>query len=93
MIVLINSDRKAFFFFMATNICLAVFVWLCLPETRRVALEEVDVLFGGQNHQEKGGNILDVADPHHAQLGVDNTQGGSDKIAPVVHHDETSEIR
>ncbi|RDW76988.1 hypothetical protein BP6252_05041 [Coleophoma cylindrospora] len=89
-----NCGLKAFFFFMSTNMCLAAFVWLCLPETRKVALEEVDVLFGGQNHQEKGGNILDVADAHHAQLGVDNVVGTDDKIAPVVHHDETSrEIR
>lgn len=70
---------------MSTNICLAFFVWFLIPETKHVPLEEVDVLFGGQNHTEKGGDLLHVDDPHHAHLGVDNVVGGdSDKIAPVV---------
>jgi hypothetical protein len=31
-----------------------------------VALEEMDVLFGGVNHVEKGGDQLGIKDPHHA---------------------------
>jgi hypothetical protein len=73
---------------MTTNICLAFFVWFLIPETKHVPLEEVDVLFGGQNHTEKGGDLLNVDDPHHATLGVDNVIGNSDKISPVVRHQE-----
>jgi len=54
-----------------------------IPETRGVALEEVDVLFGGANHTEKGGDLLHVEDAHHAQLGVDNVN--LDTIEPVGH--------
>ena len=47
-------------------------MWFLIPETKKVSLEEIDVLFGGSNHVEKGGNLLHVQDAHHANLGVDN---------------------
>jgi Sugar (and other) transporter len=47
-----------FYFFAGVNACLAVFVWLMIPETRRVALEHMDTLFGGADHVEKGETIL-----------------------------------
>ena len=76
---------------MTCNICLALFVWFFIPETKHVPLEEVDVLFGGQNHTEKGGDLLNVDDPHHANIGVDNLYGvDSDKISPAVRYDEHS---
>jgi hypothetical protein len=79
---------------MTTNICLAFFVWFLIPETKHVALEEVDVLFGGQNHTEKGGDLLNVDDPHHAHLGVDNRipMGDQDKISPAVRQIPQEEI-
>lgn len=58
---------------MTCNILLAIFVYFLIPETKGVHLEEVDVLFGGANHTEKGGDLLHVEDPHHAHIGVDNT--------------------
>jgi hypothetical protein len=74
---------------MTCNICLAFFVWFLVPETKHIALEEIDVLFGGQNHTEKGGDLLNVEDPHHAQIGVDNViSSDSDKISSVVRHEE-----
>ena len=76
---------------MTCNVCLAFFVWFLVPETKQIALEEIDVLFGGQNHTEKGGDLLNVDDPHHANLGLENNIGGdSDKIAPVARHHEQS---
>lgn len=51
---------------MATNILLAVFVFFCVPETKKVALEEMDHLFGGVNQIEKGAGIM---------FGGDDTQG------------------
>jgi MFS family permease len=68
---LTNTGLKCLFFFMAMNVVLAAFVYFFIPETKGIALEEVDVLFGGQNHVEKGGNILGVQDAHHASLGTD----------------------
>ncbi len=62
---------------MAINFCLAAFVWFFIPETRRIALEEMDTLFGGSNHVEKGGDLLHVEDAHHAQLEM-NTPGVDD---------------
>lgn len=53
---------------MSANIVLVIFVWFMVPETKRVSLEEIDVLFGGQNHIEKGGDLLNVEDPHHAHI-------------------------
>lgn len=44
----------AFYMFAGINICLAVFVWFVVPETKNVPLEEIDVLFGGSNHVEHG---------------------------------------
>jgi hypothetical protein len=32
----------------------------------------MDVLFGGANHIEKGGDLMHVEDVHHAHLGSDN---------------------
>ncbi|KAI1846650.1 hypothetical protein JX265_009047 [Neoarthrinium moseri] len=63
---LANTGLKCLFFFMAVNVCLAAFVFFFLPETKQVPIEEIDVLFGGANHVEKGGNLLGVPDAHHA---------------------------
>ena len=54
--------------FAGINALLAVFVWLCIPETKKVSLEEVDTLFGGANHVEKGAEMVGVEDAHHAHL-------------------------
>jgi hypothetical protein len=71
---------------MTTNILLGIFVYFMIPETKAIALEDIDVLFGGANHAEKGGDLLHVEDAHHAHIGVDNVAGvHDDKISPVVH--------
>ncbi|KAF2401454.1 sugar transporter [Trichodelitschia bisporula] len=48
----------AFYMFAGINFLLAVFVWFVVPETRNVPLEEIDVLFGGVNHVERGEHII-----------------------------------
>lgn len=68
---LANTGFKCFFFFMAINICLATFVYFFIPETRQVPLEEIDVLFGGANHVDKGAQML----------GIPEAQSGAHHIA------------
>ncbi|KAI0852933.1 general substrate transporter [Daldinia vernicosa] len=63
-IFLAREGLKCLFFFMAANFLLAVFVWFCIPETMKIPLEEIDALFGGQNHVEKGGQMLGITDAH-----------------------------
>lgn len=46
-----------------------------MPETRNIALEEMDVLFGGVNHVEKGGAQLGLEDTHHAHVQHVETEG------------------
>ncbi|KIH92480.1 hypothetical protein SPBR_02648 [Sporothrix brasiliensis 5110] len=61
-IFLTNSGLKCLFLFMAINFILAAYVYFLIPETKQVPLEEIDVLFGGANHVDKGANILGVAE-------------------------------
>ncbi|CAJ2513067.1 Uu.00g011860.m01.CDS01 [Anthostomella pinea] len=68
-IFLANEGLKCLFFFMTSNILLAAFTFFFIPETKQVPLEEIDTLFGGQNHVEKGGQMLGVPDAHHAEVG------------------------
>ena len=70
-----NGVQKTFYFFFTMNIFLAVFVWFFIPETKKVSLEEIDTLFGGANHVEKGADILHVEDAHHANLGPGYSSG------------------
>ncbi|THX43547.1 general substrate transporter [Aureobasidium pullulans] len=62
-----NCGFYAFYMFAGINLLLAVFVWFCIPETKNVTLEEIDTLFGGQNHVEKGGDMMGVIDARHAE--------------------------
>ncbi|KAI0109892.1 general substrate transporter [Daldinia grandis] len=66
-IFLAREGLKCLFFFMATNFVLAVFVWFCIPETMKIPLEEIDALFGGQNHVEKGGQMLGTTDAQNIE--------------------------
>ncbi|OBT93220.1 hypothetical protein VE01_08834 [Pseudogymnoascus verrucosus] len=54
-----NEGLKSFFFFMTLNIMLAVGVFFLLPETKNVPLEQMDTLFGGVSHVDKGAEILE----------------------------------
>ncbi|EHK24151.1 uncharacterized protein TRIVIDRAFT_190982 [Trichoderma virens Gv29-8] len=57
-----NEGLKCLYFFMATNFVLVVFVYFFIPETKQIPLEEIDVLFGGANHVDKGAQILGCED-------------------------------
>ncbi|KAL1962836.1 hypothetical protein VTN77DRAFT_9111 [Rasamsonia byssochlamydoides] len=57
-IFLNNDGFYAFYMFAGVNFLLAAFVFFCIPETKRVSLEEIDVLFGGTNHVVKGEDLI-----------------------------------
>ncbi|KAL9073309.1 MAG: hypothetical protein Q9157_004786 [Trypethelium eluteriae] len=82
-----NCGFYAFYMFAGINVLLALFVWWFIPETKKVALEEIDVLFGGSNHVEKGGDLLGVEDAHHTTVGADRA-GSIDNKAAADHVQE-----
>jgi hypothetical protein len=61
---LANEGLKCLFFFMAMNFVLAAFVYFFIPETKQVPLEEMDVLFGGANHIDKGAQMMGAPAAH-----------------------------
>lgn len=74
-IFLDNTKFKCFFFFMAVNFLLAAYAFFFIPETKKVPLEEIDVLFGGANHVDKGAQMIG----HEAALGRDTGFAGEDR--------------
>jgi sugar phosphate permease len=70
-IFLDNEGFYAFYMFAGINVLLALFVYFFVPETKKVGLEEMDVMFGGANHVE-GGAELEQKDPaRHHSVAVD----------------------
>ncbi|KAK9489352.1 general substrate transporter [Lipomyces doorenjongii] len=67
----------AFYFFMAVNICNFIWVFIFLPETKNLTLEEMDHLFGGEDHGIVGQMLLD--------------QKGADNLEHVENVQETKE--
>lgn len=50
---------------MAANICMIGYTWFFVPETKKVPLEEMDALFGGQSHVTEGSGMV-KGDPNVA---------------------------
>lgn len=84
-----NVGLKCLFFFMGVNFLLAIFVYFFIPETKQIPLEEIDVLFGGANHVDKGAQMLGVPETQsgatHAgeQMREHHQRGMSDSKVPV----------
>ncbi|KAI1050713.1 hypothetical protein LB507_009221 [Fusarium sp. FIESC RH6] len=53
-----NEGFYAMYMFGAINVVLFIFVWYCIPETKGVALEHMDALFGGVDHADVGAAIV-----------------------------------
>ncbi len=65
---------------MTCNALLAVFVWFLIPETKKVALEEMDALFGGTSHVQKGAAML-----HERKLELEDTEQGKEDREEAEH--------
>lgn len=74
-IFLDNTGLKCLFFFMGVNVLLAFFVYFIVPETRCIPLEEIDVLFGGPNHVDKGAQMLGVSEGQTGARHMTEKQG------------------
>lgn len=68
-----NEGFYAFYMFAGINILLAAFVWFLVPETKKVALEEMDAMFGGANHVD-GGAQLEKRAIEHEEYAIDPEQ-------------------
>jgi phosphate/sulfate permease len=68
-----NCGFYAFYMFAGINILLAAFVWFFIPETKGVTLEEIDTLFGGQNHV-IGGEAMVVGGVEGEKFGVERVE-------------------
>ncbi|KAG7413805.1 putative quinate permease [Fusarium oxysporum f. sp. rapae] len=64
----------AMYMFGAINIVLFVFVWFCIPETKGVSLEHMDVLFGGADHADVGAVIVTEKTVHDDMVSVHATK-------------------
>ncbi|KAJ5578204.1 uncharacterized protein N7459_007168 [Penicillium hispanicum] len=77
-IFLEHDGFYAFYLFAGINFLLAIFVFFLVPETKKVPLEEIDILFGGANHVVQGEEVL----AHQKASNV--TQDISDKPGAVA---------
>jgi len=75
---------------MAVNFLLALFVYFFIPETKQVPLEEIDVLFGGANHVDKGAQMLGVAETQSGAQHIAEKSAGNRHA--VGHHEEQPEL-
>lgn len=54
----------------------------------------MDVLFGGNNHVEKGGDLLHIEDVHHANVGIDNALSRNvtgDRVSDGLEYNQAPE--
>lgn len=88
-IFLANCGFYSFYMFAGVNFLLAVFVYFMIPETKKVKLEEIDTLFGGANHVEKGAVLI-----NDSRVGSVAAHGNGDEITEIRetgHQDENKE--
>ncbi|KAK8240256.1 general substrate transporter [Phyllosticta capitalensis] len=69
-----NCGFYAFYMFAGINALLAIFTWFCIPETKKIALEEIDVLFGGSNHVERGADLVGAGAKARGDVEVEETR-------------------
>lgn len=74
------------YMFGAINVVLFAFVWFCIPETKGVSLEHMDVLFGGIDHANGGAAMVTARGE-----AFDNEKASADVIETSVIHQAKSD--
>jgi hypothetical protein len=74
--------------FGTINVVLFVFVWFCIPETKGVSLEHMDILFGGIDHANGGAAMFT------ARGGTINNDKASSDVTEtsVIHHAKSDSV-
>ena len=72
----INSiGWKTFLMFAIFCLAMAVFVWVFVPETKQLTLEEIDVVFGVVDAQTRAKDIEKAIEVEKEKAGVDYDEG------------------
>lgn len=83
-----NIGSRIYFFFMAINIVCVPIIWFLYPETKNLALEEMDALFGKvaavHDHERGVGASSSSPEPQAERVVVRSDRDG----AKLVHADE-----
>ena len=81
----------AFYFFMGINVLNFIFVFCFLPETKQKGLEEIDHLFGGEDHGSAGRSMISAAHDRHkgALRATHNEEGKVARDGTLVETQET----
>lgn len=89
-----NCGFYAFYMFAGVNFVLAAFVVWWIPETRKVGLEEIDVLFGGENHVGRGmGKVVEEGDVVVSPVEVGGSEVKGEKEATSTAIEDVSTKR
>lgn len=79
-IFLKNDGFYAFYMFAGINMLLAAFVWFFVPETKKVSLEEMDSIFGGQNHVNEGAALEKDAERRRSITAPEDTKQAIESV-------------
>lgn len=74
------------YMFGAINVVLFVFVWFCIPETKGVSLEHMDILFGGVDHANGGAAMVTAR-----RETINNDKASANVIETAVVHQAKSD--
>jgi len=72
----INSiGWKTFLMFAIFCLAMAIFVWVFVPETKQLTLEEIDVIFGVVDAETRAKDIEKAIEVEKSKAGVDYEEG------------------
>jgi hypothetical protein len=77
----INSiGWKTFLMFAIFCLAMAVFVWVFVPETKQLTLEEIDVVFGVVDAETRAKDIEKAIEVEKSKAGVDYEEGNENVV-------------